>query len=64
MTYRCGHRLSHWQQDAVMQEYLTKWPEKSARISNYVTYKEKSARREVPRRMGASLNSLALSTKI
>ena len=44
----------HWQQAAVMQRVFDKWPGKSARISNYVTYKEKSARREAARRMGAS----------
>ncbi len=44
----------HWQQAAVMQRVFDKWPGKSARISNYVTYKEKSARREAARRLGAS----------
>jgi len=44
----------HWQQNAVMQRIFDKWPGKSARISNYVTYKERSARREAARRLGAS----------
>jgi DNA polymerase III alpha subunit len=44
----------HHQQTAVMQRIFDKWPGKSARISNYVTYKERSARREAARRLGAS----------
>jgi len=44
----------HWQQNAVMQRIFDKWPGKSARISNYVTYKERGARREAARRLGAS----------
>ena len=44
----------HWQQTAVMQRIFDKWPGKSARISNYVTYKERGARREAARRLGAS----------
>ena len=44
----------HWQQTAVMQRIFDKWPGQSARISNYVTYKERGARREAARRLGAS----------
>jgi DNA polymerase III alpha subunit len=44
----------HWQQDTVMQRVFAKWPGRSARISNYVLYKERSARREAARRLGAS----------
>ena len=44
----------HWQQDAVMQRIFAKWPGRSARISNYVLYKERSARREAARRLGAT----------
>ena len=44
----------HWQQDRVMQTIFAQWPGRSARISNYVMYKEKSARREAARRLGAS----------
>ncbi len=44
----------HWQQDRVMQRIYAQWPGRSARISNYVMYKEKSARREAARRLGAS----------
>ena len=44
----------HWQQATVMQRIFTNWPERSARISNYVLYKERSARREAARRLGAT----------
>ena len=44
----------HWQQDTVMQRIFAHWPNRSARISNYVMYKEKSAKREAARRLGAS----------
>jgi len=44
----------HWQQDTVMQRIFANWPERSARISNYVLYKERSARREAARRLGAT----------
>ena len=44
----------HWQQNNVMQKIFAKWPGKSGRISNYVMYKEKSAKREAARRLGAS----------
>lgn len=44
----------HWAQETVMNRIFKRWPGKSARISNYVTFKEKSARREAARRLGAS----------
>tara|TARA_Y100000114_G_scaffold156282_1_gene182976 strand:- start:163 stop:1866 length:1704 start_codon:yes stop_codon:yes gene_type:complete len=44
----------HWQQETVMNRIFDNWPGHSARISNYVTYKERSARREAARRLGAS----------
>ena len=43
----------HWAQAQVMQRIFDHWPGRSARISNYVMYREKSARREAARRMGA-----------
>ena len=43
----------HWAQDTVMQRIFRRWPNKTARISNYVTFKEKSAKREAARRLGA-----------
>jgi len=44
----------HWAQSIVMQRIFDRWPGRSARISNYVMYREKSARREAARRMGAT----------
>ena len=43
----------HWQQETVMNRIFRRWPGQSARVSNYVTYKEKSARREAAKRFGA-----------
>jgi DNA polymerase III alpha subunit len=43
----------HWQQETVMNRIFKRWPGQSARVSNYVTYKEKSARREAAKRFGA-----------
>jgi DNA polymerase III subunit alpha len=43
----------HWAQSTVMERIFKRWPGKSARISNYVTFKEKSAKREAARRLGA-----------
>jgi len=43
----------HWAQDTVMQRIFRRWPNKTARISNYVTFKEKGAKREAARRLGA-----------
>ena len=36
----------HWQQETVMNRIYRHWPGRSARVSNYVTYKERSAVRE------------------
>ncbi len=43
----------HWQQETVMNRIYKRWPGQSARVSNYVTYKEKSAVREAAKRYGA-----------
>jgi DNA polymerase III alpha subunit len=43
----------HWQQATVMDRIFRRWPGQSARVSNYVMYKEKSARREAAKRLGA-----------
>ena len=43
----------HWAQETVMNRIFGKWPGTTARISNYVMYKEKSARREAAKRLGA-----------
>jgi DNA polymerase III alpha subunit len=44
----------HYRQEEVMERIFKKWPGRSARISNYVLYKEKSAKREAAKRLGAS----------
>ena len=46
----------HHKQNEVMQRIFKKWPGRSARISNYVLYKDKSARREAAKRLGAKGN--------
>ena len=43
----------HWQQETVMNRIFKRWPGQSARVSNYVTYKDKSAIREAAKRYGA-----------
>ncbi len=48
--------FEHWQQLEVMNRIFKKWSGKTARLSNYVTYKEKSARREAAKRLGATGN--------
>jgi DNA polymerase III alpha subunit len=45
--------VPHHQQELAMQRIFDAWPGKTARISNYVMYKEKSARREAAKRLGA-----------
>ena len=44
----------HHQQAEVMQRIFRKWPGKTARLSNYVKYKEKSAKREAAKRSCAT----------
>ena len=46
--------FEHWRQLEVMNRIFKKWPGKTARLSNYVTYKPKSARREAAKRLGAT----------
>ena len=48
--------FEHHRQTEVMERIFRKWPGKTARLSNYVTYKEKSARREAAKRLGATGN--------
>ena len=48
--------FEHHRQTEVMERVFHKWPGKTARLSNYVTYKEKSARREAAKRLGATGN--------
>jgi len=42
----------HYRQEEVMNRIFKNWPGKSARISNYVLYKDKSAKREAAKRLG------------
>lgn len=44
----------HWAQETVMQRIFDRWPGHTARISNYVKFKDRSARREAARRLGAT----------
>ena len=46
----------HWQQEEVMNRIFKKWPGKSARLSNYVMYQDKSAKREAVKRLGVKGN--------
>ena len=48
--------FEHHKQKEVMNRIFNKWPGKTARLSNYVTYKEKSARREAVKRLGVKGN--------
>ena len=49
--------FEHWRQHHdVMERIFKKWPGQVARLSNYVTYKEKSARREAAKRLGVTGN--------
>lgn len=48
--------FEHWRQTEVMERIFKKWPGMTARLSNYVTYKEKSARREAAKRLGVTGN--------
>ena len=45
--------VPHHRQELAMQRIFDAWPGRTARISNYVMYKEKSARREAAKRLGA-----------
>jgi len=48
--------FEHHRQGEVMNRIFRKWPGKTARLSNYVMYQEKSARREAAKRLGAEGN--------
>ena len=43
----------HHRQEEVMNRIFKQWPGRSARISNYVLFKDKSAKREAAKRLGA-----------
>ncbi len=46
--------FEHWRQLEVMNRIFKKWPGMTARLSNYVTYKPKSVKREAAKRLGAT----------
>lgn len=46
--------FEHHRQLEVMNRIFRRWPGQTARLSNYVTYKERSARREAAKRLGAT----------
>lgn len=45
--------FEHWRQLEVMKRIFKKWPGRTARISNYVKFQSKSAKREAAKRLGA-----------
>lgn len=45
--------FEHWRQHEVMNRIFKKWPGKTARLSNYVMFREKSAKKEAAKRLGA-----------
>ena len=48
--------FQHWQQGEVMNRIFKKWSGKTARLFNYVMFREKSARKEAAKRLGAKGN--------
>ena len=46
--------FEHWRPGEVMNCIFKKWPGMTARLSNYVPYKPKSAKREAAKRLGAT----------
>ena len=48
--------FEHWRQGDVMERIFKKWPGKTARLSNYVMFREKSAKKEAAKRLGAKGN--------
>ena len=54
----------HWAQAIVMQRVYDNWPRQSARVSNFVTYKPKSALREACKRLGVPHNKLGKNFRV
>ena len=54
----------HWAQPIVMQRIYDNWPRQSARVSNFVTYKPKSAIREACKRLGVPHNKLGRNFRL
>ena len=54
----------HWAQPIVMQRIYDNWPQQSARVSNFVMFKERSALREACKRLGAQHKDLGRGFKL
>lgn len=54
----------HWAQKIVMQRVYDNWPRQSARVSNFVTYKPKSALREACKRLGVPHKKLGKNFRV
>mgnify|MGYP000043882898 CR=1 FL=1 len=54
----------HWAQATVMQRIYDNWPQQSARVSNFVTFKERSALKEACKRLGAKHKDLHRGFKL
>ena len=48
--------FQHWKQHEVMNRIFKRWPGKTARLSNYVMFREKSAKKEAAKRLGIKGN--------
>ena len=54
----------HWAQSIVMDRIYKNWPQQSARVSNFVTFKYKSAIKEACKRLGAQHKDLHRGFKL
>ncbi len=54
----------HWAQSIVMDRIYKHWPQQSARVSNFVTFKYKSAIKEACKRLGAQHKDLHRGFKL
>ncbi len=54
----------HWAQPIVMDRIYKNWPQQSARVSNFVTFKYKSAIKEACKRLGAQHKDLHRGFKL
>ena len=54
----------HWAQSIVMDRIYENWPQQSARVSNFVTFKYKSAIKEACKRLGAQHKDLHRGFKL
>ena len=54
----------HWAQTIVMDRIYKNWPQQSARVSNFVTFKHRSAIKEACKRLGAKHKDLHRGFKL